>query len=235
MLKSIFKNTRQFTLLYFTILLIDIFVKLYCPVFPYRFISKPLVIISLFIYFCFNKNKNTTKKNLWVFLALTFFFLGDLVIINHNDIVFFGLSLLFFSIGKIFFCFKFSHKNDFNVLRLVPFSIIIFAYTVFLISVLFENLKAFLVPALVSFFITLLMFQFAYLRKGVFNKKSYVYVFLGVLLYNFGESIMAVKTFKQDLPFQDFLIMLLYGTSVYFIILGIIKEKETKSIFPNPS
>jgi hypothetical protein len=79
------------------------------------------------------------------------------------------------------------------------------------------------------------MLQFAYLRKGVFNKRSYIYVFLGVLLYNFNESIIAIKTFKQDLPFQDFLIMMLYGTSVYFIILGIIKEKEVKSIFPNTS
>jgi hypothetical protein len=84
-----------------------------------------------------------------VFLALTCFFLGDLVIINHSNIVFFGLSLSLFSIGKIFFCLKFSHKKDFNIIRLVPFSIIMYAYTVFLISILFKSLEAFLVPALV--------------------------------------------------------------------------------------
>ncbi len=234
MTKSIFKNTRYFTLLFFVILFIDIFVKLYCPV-QYRYISKPWVVSLLFIYFYINKKKKYRKKNLWVFLALISFFLGDLVIIKHTDIIFLSMSLLFFSIGKIFFCLKFSHKRDFNILRLVPFSIIMFTYTVFLISVLFKSLKAFFVPALFSFFLTLLMFQFAYLRKGVFSKKSYLYVFLGVLFYVFSESIMAIKTFKQDLPFQDFLIMMFYGTSLYFIVLGIVKEKQTKSIFLNTS
>lgn len=70
------------------------------------------------------------------------------------------------------------------------------------------------------------MLQFAFLRKGVYNTTSFNSVFIGVLLFTISESIMAIKTFKFPLPFEDVIIMLLYGTSVYFLVFGIINEKE---------
>ena len=231
MINSIFSSQKRFTFLFFVVLFVDIWVKLNCPVFPYRFISKPLVILFLLVFYNVNKRGRGIKYHLWVFLGLSFFLVGDLLIINAANIIFLGLSLFFFSLGKIFFCLKFSHKKDFNVLRLVPFSIIMFSYAVFIIGIVLNGLKEFLVPALLSFFLSLLMIQFAYLRKGVFNNKSYRYVLLGVTAFIISESIMAVKTFKQDLPFQDFLIMMLYGTAMYFIVLGIVSERRYKISF----
>jgi hypothetical protein len=37
---------------------------------------------------------------------------------------------------------------------------------------------------------------------------------------------MAIKTFKHAIPYQDFLIMLAYGSSIYFITMGILFEKD---------
>lgn len=161
-------------------------------------------------------------------LGLISFLIGDVLIINYTNILFLWLSLFFFLIGKVFFCFKFSHRKDFNILRLVPFSIIMFVYDVFLISIVFNGLKDFLLPALISFFLSFLMFQFAYLRKGIFSKKSYLYVFIGVIMYIFSEGIMAIKTFRRDLPFEDFSVMMFYGTSMYFIVLGVVKGQQCK-------
>jgi len=228
-MKILFTNHPKFTFFFFAVLFIDIYVKLYCPVFPYRFISKPFVIILLIVSFYFNNRGKSSNKKLWVYFGLFSFLIGDLLNIKDSNFLVLGLSLFFFSIGKIFFCVKFSHKGDFNVLRLIPFSIIMFAYAVFLIGILFKSLNVFLVPALVSFFITLLMVQFAFLRKGSCNKKSYLHVFIGVLLYVFSESMLAVKLFRMDLPLQDFLIMMLYGVSMYLIISGILKEEDHKS------
>lgn len=228
MIKTLFANTTKFTFVFFTILLIDILVKLNCPIFPYRFISKPFVILLLLGFYYKNKTGENNKKHLWMFLGLIFFLIGDILIINHLNIVLLGLSLLFFSIGKVFFCFKFSHKQDFNLYRLVPFSIIMFVYAFFLISIVLNGLKGFLIPALISFFLSLLMFQFAFLRKGIFNKKSYLFVFFGVILFILSESIMAIKTFRRDLPFEDFLIMMLYGSAMYFIVLGVAHERQCK-------
>ncbi|SFZ92515.1 YhhN-like protein [Flaviramulus basaltis] len=231
MVKYVFTNHKQFALLYFSILLIDIFVKIQLPIFPYRYITKLWLLPLLMSYFYFNKIDNDKKKHRWLLFALSFFFIGDILVINHTNIISLSLSLLFFSVGKIFFCIKFSHKKDFNVSRLIPFTIIMFGYVIFIIGYLYKDLKAFLVPALFSFFLTLLMFQFAYLRKDVFNKKSYLYVFFGIILFIISEGIMAIKTFKTDIPYQDFLIMLFYGLSIYLIVFGVINEKKEELEF----
>tara|TARA_R110002049_G_scaffold143647_6_gene305851 strand:+ start:87 stop:788 length:702 start_codon:yes stop_codon:yes gene_type:complete len=227
---NVLNNEKRFSILFFAILLIDILVKLYCAAFPYRYISKPIVLFILFLYYYINNKERKKKKKLWVIIALTSFFIGDILIINHTNIIFLGASLFCFSVAKIFLSFRFSHKADFNIVRLVPFSIIIFAYTVFIVSLLYDSLGAFFVPALFSFFLSLLLFQFAFLRKGVFDKVSYLYVFIGVILFIISESLMAIKTFKTDILLQDFLIMFLYGLALYLITVGIVKEKKRKPI-----
>ena len=228
-MKSLFSSHKKFALIFFTFLFIDIYVKIYCPVFPYRYISKPFVILLIFAYYYLNKSKND-KKSLWALLGMASFLLGDLAMITHTDIVFLSIGLFFFLLGKVFFCLKFSHKGDFNISRLIPFSIIIFVYAVFMISIVFKGLNEFLVPGLFSFFLSLLMFQFAYLRKGVFSKKSYNYVFFGVMAFVVSENIMAIQIFRKGLPFQDLLIMLFYGISMYFIALGMVQENQSLKI-----
>lgn len=224
------KNEKAFTVIFFTMLIIDILVKLYCPAFPYRYMSKPPIVFMLFLYYHFNNKEENKIKHLWITLALLMFFIGDILIINHTEIMFLGASLFFFSLGKIFLSFRFSHKFDFNISRLIPFSIVMFVYTVCIVSFLFNSLKNFFFPALISLFISLLLFQFAFLRKNTVNRKSYIYVFVGVILYIISENMMAIKTFKKDIPLQDFLIMLLYGMALYFIIIGIVKEQRRETI-----
>ncbi|MEO8934610.1 MAG: lysoplasmalogenase family protein [Xanthomarina sp.] len=225
MLSIKLKKTVQFTLIYFLILTIDITVKLYGSI-GFRYFSKPLLILFLLIFYNQQKETQTKKDQLWVFLALSSFLIGDILVINHIERVFLSASLFFFTLGKIFFSIKFLHKEDFNVVRLIPFSILLFTYIFLLIGFVYEDLSLFFLAAIISFFFTLVIFQFAFLRKGVFSLKSYYYVFFGVLLYLVSESIMAIKTFKEPIPYQDFLIMMAYGSSIYLIIMGILFEKD---------
>lgn len=220
-----FKNVKQFTLIFFLVLAVDITVKLYCPM-GFRYFTKPLLIILLLFFYYQQKEANNKRDQLWVFLALSCFLLGDIFIINHLNPVLLSTSLVFFTLGKMFFSIKFLHKEDFNVVRLIPFSMLLFAYIFLLIGYVYEGLNVFFLAAIISFFFTLVIFQFAFLRKGVFSLKSYNYVFFGVLLFLISESIMAIKTFKYGMPYQDFLIMLAYGSSIYFITMGILFEKE---------
>ncbi|MCX7549131.1 lysoplasmalogenase family protein [Xanthomarina sp. F1114] len=220
-----FKNTRQFTLLYFFLLTLDIVVKLTCPI-AFRFATKPLLVLALLLFYFQHRESQTNKDQLWVFLALGSFLIGDILIINHINPIFLSASIVAFTLGKIFFSIKFIHKEDFNVARLIPFSMLLFAYIFGLVTLVYEGLESYFAIAIISFFFTLVILQFAFLRKSVFSLKSYYYVFIGVLFYLISESIMAIKTFKQDLPFQEFFIMLTYGAAIYFIIMGIVFEKE---------
>jgi uncharacterized membrane protein YhhN len=223
---QILKSEIKFSILYFIVLVIDIYVKLNLQSLPYRYISKPLVILLLFLFYYFNTLEKIKNKKAWVVLGLFCFLLGDLLIINHTNLIFLSVSLLFFALAKIFLSLRFSHKLDFDVIGLIPFSIAIFAYTVFIVSFLYDSVGDFLIPVLCSFFLSILFIQFAFLRRGVVSRVSYLYVFYGALLYMLSESMVAIKTFKTDLPFQDILIMLFYGIAVYLIVFGIVKEDE---------
>ncbi|TYB77178.1 lysoplasmalogenase family protein [Bizionia myxarmorum] len=226
MIKQLFSNHKLFALLYFSMLLIDILVKLNLPPFPFRLFSKPFILLLLLVYYIFNKTGNNKRKQLWMFLALISFFVGDLLIINNTNLIFVSISLFVFSLGKIFFCLKFSHRKEYRISRLIPLAVLLFCYIIFFTALLLNDLKSFFIPALITFFLTLLMFQLAYLRKDVFNKESYFYVLFGVFSYSICEGMMAIKTFKFDLQFQDFFIMFLYGLGLYFVVFGIINEKE---------
>lgn len=223
-------DKNKFTLLFFSALILDILVKLTCSIVPWRYISKPLILILLILFYYLKQPKEKQNGFKWAMGGLIVFFIADLVLINVESMISLAVALLLVSIGKLFLCFRFSHKFDFKVRRLVPFSIIMFSYTFCLVSLVYDGLKEFFIPALISFFISLLLFQFAYLRKGVVNSKSYWYVFYGVLLFMISEGLMAIKTFRTDLPFQDGLIMFFYGTAMYLLTMGMVTERVIKKV-----
>src|SRR5690606_12816077 len=113
MIKSIFINKITFTIIFFIILLIDVYVKMDASHLNYRFLSKPLVLLSLITFYFINiknENKKIERNVLW---ALFFFLLGDIMILNYLNTYFLLLSMLFFTIGKVFFCLKFKNSEDF--------------------------------------------------------------------------------------------------------------------------
>ena len=227
---DLLKEEKKFTILFFGLLTIDILVKLYCPAFPYRYISKLPLLLLLFFYYYLNNNENNKKKHLWVNLAMLSLFLAEVLIIKSYNNMLLLASLILSLCGKMFLCFRFSHKSDFEISRLIPYSILMFVYTVGIISFLYDNLESFFAPVLLSYFITLILFKFTFLRKDVVNKISYQYVFFGVVLYIISESMVAIKIFKMDLLFQDSLIMLFRGLALYLIIIGIVKERRHKTV-----
>lgn len=223
------KDKNKFTVLFFCVLTLDIIVKLTCSTFPYRYISKPPILILLTLFYYLNQSEIKRSNFKWTMIGLLCFLIADVVLVNLESIIALGVSLFFVSVAKLFLCFRFSHKYDFKVRRLVPFAIIIFSYTLGLISLVYDGLKGFFIPALLSFFLSLLLFQFAFLRRGVVNNKSYWLVFYGVIMFMISEGLMAIKTFRTDIPFQDGIIMFCYGTAMYLIVMGIVTERVIKN------
>ncbi|MDO6760066.1 lysoplasmalogenase family protein [Tamlana sp. 2_MG-2023] len=229
---NILKDKKFFFIVFYIVLFIDTIVKINLPIWPYRYISKPPVMGLLILYFYYNNTASKNSDYSWTMLALACFFVSDFLIIDHENIYLLVFSLFIYSVAKLFLCFRFSHRSDFKVRRLIPFSIVIFIYTVGLVSYMFDDLGHFFLPTIISYFISLLLCQFAYLRKGVVDEKSYLFVFVGVLCYMLSEGIMVIKTFKTNVPYQDFSIMFFYATGIYLIVHGIITEKITESKNP---
>lgn len=224
----LFKNKVYFLVIFTVVLLIDITVKIFLEEFPYRYISKPIVLFLLIGLYLINNKESHKNKFLFVLLGLVSFLIGDLFIINHTTKVFFITSMLLFSVGKLFYCLKFTNTIDFNMSRLTPFLAVCFLLVVVIFRLIYENLGHYLIPFIIYFFVSLVLALFSFLRKDATNIESYRMVFLGILFFLISEVVMVLKTFYHEIIFQDFLIMFTYGFAQYFIINGLLLEYKIK-------
>lgn len=196
--------------------------------FPYRYISKALLVFLLVIFFLFNQSEDESNKKPIVILALLSFIVGDVFFISADSSnIMLIIGAIFFAIGKILYAIRFSNKQDFNILKLIPFLLFCFIYMCWLMIVIYDNLGNYFIPTLSFLFIVMILTQFAYLRKNEVNRLSYWLVLIGVILSMFSDSLTILKQFHDyNIAYNNVTIMLFYGLSQYFIILGIIKEKN---------
>lgn len=222
----ILKNKLYFSILYFSILIIDIIVKLGLDTIPFRFITKPLVLISLVFFYWINANEKSKRKFVFMILALFFFLLGDIFLIFKDVSLLFLLGMLGFILGKLFYTFRFSNPHDFKLVRLLPIVVFCFVYIFIVLNIIYDNLGEYFFPVLIYLFVAMLTLQFAYLRKSGVDKKSYLIVGVGILFSVFADSIAVLAQFYRHNFLYDYVtVMLFYGISQYLIVMGIIEEK----------
>jgi len=222
----IFKNKLYFSVLYFSILIIDILVKLGLDTIPFRFITKPLIVISLVVFYWINAKEKSKKKFVFMILALIFFLLGDVFLIFKDVSLLFSLGMLGFILGKLFYAFRFSNQNDFKLVRLLPIVVFCFVYIFVVLNIIYDNLGEYFFPVLIYLFVAMLTLQFAYLRKSGVDTKSYLTVGIGILFSVMADSIAVLAQFYQDNFFYDYItVILFYGISQYLIVIGILEEK----------
>ncbi|MBU2938889.1 lysoplasmalogenase [Lacinutrix sp. C3R15] len=222
----IFKNKLFFSILYFAILLIDIVVKLNFDKIPFRLFTKPLVVVSLICFYLINNNEKSKKKYFFMIFALSFFLLGDIFLIFSEFSILFSLGMLGFVLGKLFYAFRFSNHNDFNLTRLIPIIIFCFIYIFILLNIIYDNLDIYFFPVLIYLFVAMLVLQFAYLRKSGVDKKSYLIVGIGVLFSVFADTIAVLDHFyRNGIFFEKITLMLFYSISQFLIVMGILEEK----------
>ncbi len=225
---NIFKNTSYFTIIFLSILTIDIVVKLFFDAFPYRFVSKALVMSSLIVYYLISQNEPIKKRFLFMSLALSCFFLGDFFLILYENATLYIIGMLCFVFGKLFYVFRFSNQKDFSMVRLIPFLALCFIYIFVLMKFVYSNLSVFFFPVMIYLFSSLLVALFAFLRKDAVSYKSYVLVIIGVFFAVLSDSIGVLQSFyNENLAYHEITIMLFYGLSQYFIVVGIIEENKT--------
>lgn len=228
----LFKNTLYFSIIYFSVFFLDTLIKINLEAFPYRYISKFLLIFLLLIFYVKNQKEENLKKTALVIVALICFIIGDafLTASSNNLKLFFVIGVCFFGLAKVLYSLRFSNKQDFNTLKLLPFLLFCFAYMSVVMSLVYSNLGDYFLPALLYLFIVMLVAQFAYLRKKEVNKESYWFVLIGIILSMFSDSITILKEFySMDIAYNHITIMLFYGMSQYFIVIGILKENNTRS------
>lgn len=227
MINRLFRNKLIFSVFFFTILFFDIIVKLNTDDIAFRFFSKGIVMLSLIVFYIANQKEKTRKRYFLMLSAMICFLAGDFFLIVYYVKAFFIIGLILFVLGKILYALRFSNKQDFNLLRLMPFLLGCFVYMIILMKLIINNLGDFFFPTLIYLFASMIVAQFAFLRKGEVNYKSYFLVIVGILFGIVCDSLGVLQSFYYaDIPFHKIMIMLFYGVSQFFIVTGILIERE---------
>lgn len=222
---KILKTPYLFTIFYFTILTIDIIVKLSFEGYLYRMISKPLTLISLIVYYIINQKEQYKQLFFFMIGALIFFLVGDFFMIFYRTEILYMVGIFFFIFAKVFYIFRFSRRKDYDLIKLIPIIILCFAYMALLLALTYNNLGHFLLPTLIYLFVMMTLVLFAYIRKQSVNYRSYVLVTIGIICSICSDSITLLKSFyDKNFGYSVVTIMLFYGISQYFVVMGIVKE-----------
>lgn len=220
------KYWKPFSIFFFTNLTIDIIFNNIDGLYQFRLITKPLVTISLLLFYILNSKNKTRKERISIVFSLIFLLLGDLFLMINVSFYNFWAGSGFFLLANILYASIFYRSAHFDIDRSIPFVAIVSLTCLTLLYFIYDRLDSFFFPATVYMLITLNMSQAAFLRNKVVNNKSYYAIFLGSLFFLGSQASVALIKFYGSFPFEKIIVMFFYGLSQYLIIYGILIEKK---------
>ncbi len=217
-------KTRIFTILFFLVTFIDLIaVAFHFSVMEQIF--KPLLMLMLMGVYVFS----TLKKNNWYLLALAFSFLGDVLLLDKENMFLFGIAVfLMTQLIYIKLILRATGKTPVQqkIISVIPFLI----YIVILLSVLKDHLGKFLLPVIV-YGITISVFGITslllYLKK---QNKPALLMLTGAIIFIASDSMIALNKFYVAHEFYPVAIMLTYTLAQYLIMRSILKLEKNQKI-----
>jgi uncharacterized membrane protein YhhN len=190
-----------------------------------QLISKPLIILTLVIYFLSATRSFNNKLEKWVVAALLFSWLGDvLLMFQEKNAVFFLLGLSAFLIAHIFYIvffhnIKTKEKISSRWWLLLPVAI----YYAVLIAVLYPHLADMKIPVPVYGIVISFMLLLALHMLFIKNENAGLGMMLGALLFIASDSVLAFNKFYRSFESAGLIIMITYGLAQLFIVKGAVK------------
>lgn len=170
------------------------------------FLLIPLMIAAFKAPVFFNKK--------WLFYALTFSWLGDILLLFvFKDSLFFILGLVAFLIAHIFYVILFlkelKKKNrKFHIKQ--PGLTLIVLYIIAFYAFLGPGLGDMKIPVIVYALVIGFMLYIAYLLYPHWTKPSALFLLTGALSFVISDSLLAVNKFYAPFPNAGFFIMITY-------------------------
>lgn len=194
----------------------------------FRVVSKPLLLLSLLIYFIVHAKKN---RNLTFYLMVGALFcslLGDVFLLFESTFsMSFTLGLASFLVAHILFACLFMRKwNRQTNVNFKWILLLLFSYGLLLFILLKDSLGSLKIPVVLYILGILAMVITAYKRKGSVPKPSFNLVFIGALFFVLSDSILAINKFLIPIPLSHIIIMSTYASAQYLITKGILIQGD---------
>jgi len=220
------KFEKSFTALFFVIVIIELLSLTLSALSSFHNVAKPLILISLILFFYLKGDELTSRTRRLMLCALTFSLIGDVLII-FEDISpnYFIGGLVAFLIAHIMYILVFLDKRN-SSQKPLAFITMLLVYILGLFYILKDGLDSMLIPVIAYVITIFTMAITASLRKGNVPTISYNLVLIGALLFVISDSFIAINKFYSAVPNEHILIMSTYALAQYCIVMGIIKQKS---------
>ncbi|MCM4168316.1 lysoplasmalogenase [Arenibacter sp. H213] len=213
----------SFLLGYIIIVCIDLLCG-YLDYQEYRLLTKPLIVISLMIYFGI-KGKHLPKSIYeYTVLAMFFSLVGDtLLLFDNRSPSFFMFGLMSFLLAHIGYTIVFIKQRNTKYSKVSWIvSIGLVTYGIALFSLIIKDLRGLMIPVSIYIIAILTMAITSQNRMGNVSRQSYILVLLGAFFFIISDSILAIDKFHVSVPKAHFLIMGTYAISQYLIVNGLL-------------
>ncbi len=180
-----------------------------------KMIFKPLTTV-LIIVSAFRQNGPESYQFLLV-TGLVFSLAGDIFLMLPRER--FIAGLVSFLVAHLFFIAAFVIPDGpfLNWIYLTP----IFVYFVLFLNILWKHTAKMSVPVGIYSFVLLLFLWQAAGRYGFFHSDTALFGLWGALLFVLSDSLLAYNKFVKPLKWAPGVLMILYWTALYFLILSI--------------
>ena len=223
-------NKRFWVIIYFIVLAIDLF-AVYAGNETLRYVTKPLLMPLLIVYFVSAVKPFASSLKKWIILALALSWLGDVLLmfeLMNSSFFIFGLAA--FLIAHIFYIILFDQirvKENIkqSLLPLLPIAI----YYILLMTLLQPTLGKMQKPVSVYGLVISIMLSFAIDLWRSKDRLASFFIILGALLFITSDSLLAINKFYQSFEFAGVAVMLTYGLAQLLITLGAVRYISSTS------
>ncbi|MBC7949905.1 MAG: lysoplasmalogenase [Chitinophagaceae bacterium] len=196
-------------------------------------VTKPLIILTLGVYFfsCVGRSRSSLIK--WVALALFFSWVGDILLMfQGRDSIFFILGLSSFLLAHVFYIIFFHQLRVGENIKSNPWLLVIVAvYYATLMYFLSPHLLDMKVPVRIYGIVISFMFLLAMHMPFMAAKNIGRLLMTGALLFVISDSILAIDKFYRPFEMASILIMLTYAAAQFIIVEGAARYINMKSNF----
>jgi len=189
------------------------------------YITKPLLMPLLIIYFLAETNSFSSSLKKWIILALVFSCAGDILLMfESTNSNFFIFGLVVFLIAHIFYILFYENvirKEDLrkNYWWFLP----VIIYYIALIYFLSPHLGDMKWPVRIYGIVISYMLIKALQTGGIKNPGAATLMIAGAVLFITSDSILAINKFYEPFEYAGIAIMLTYGIAQLLITLGAVR------------
>ncbi len=188
-----------------------------------RYITKPLLMPLIILYYIFGVGFQSIY---WLLIiALVFGWLGDIFLMLGHEGNWFMLGLGSFLIGHIFYIILYLLINE-NILMFPLWGLLLLIPLIFLALFFYlrihGKMEELTIPTIIYIITIFSMSVCASLLLSTFNLISFLFVYLGPILFMISDGMIALNKFNKPIQDSGVYIMFTYGLAQFFIAQGIL-------------